>query len=165
MYASVLLTCYVIMVFSVTAPVNRSLASCQPSKVGYVIKDFCALYQVLVCVRRFLWWRLDLLIAFLYGGTHSGWLFIMKHFLFWENQPCYLFLFYDVWEPYIIFWWYTTQHPYIWSSVLTSFHPPFRRFFLSRGGPGPSTRRGAGSTQGCVCFVVSCLEDKQYLEV
>lgn len=41
----------ILLFFFVTAPVNRSPAPCQASKVGYVIKDFRALYQVLVCVR------------------------------------------------------------------------------------------------------------------
>lgn len=132
----------IMMVFSVTAAATRSLAVCQPSKACYVIKDFCALYQVLVIA--LCWGGLNMaqLIACLHGGTHSDWSSNPVRFVLSEHCSYYLSLFFLM----CVMYGDVRRDIRAWAALLTSFHPSSRGFSPSGGRPRPSaTTPGKGA--------------------
>lgn len=133
--------------FSVRAPVTRSLAVCQPSKTCYVIKDFCALYQVLAYASILVlgvyymisWWPVRMEGLVLTGFLRPD------SFHCQTIVRCNLSLFF--FESKLQQMYGDARHNIrVWKASVTSFHPPSRLFCLTRSRPGPSTPRGAEST-------------------
>lgn len=113
---------------------THSFAVCQPNKTCYVIQYFCASYKCCCVLSLLVLEDYDKERLFALKDPFSLASYCGKTAL-WEHRPC---LFVPVWRC-------TTYNIRVGKASVTSFHPPSRFFFPTRGWLCPSTPHGAGS--------------------